>query len=149
MAQGRRTLSPYLQEQILADYAMTSSPRYTAEKFKVDENTVRKLVRDRQDDFNELREEMKTQMTKEIWGNLVKAQQLGNKMLEEALTGQREIPLNHVSTYFGTMYDKQALMNNENTQKMGMDGIQVVFGMPDVAEDEEGWKEVDEGKDKS
>ena len=148
MAMNYKRLSPYKKEQIMADYVMTGSVKYTAEKFKVDENTVRRLVSENKDDFNELREEMKLQMTKEIWGNLVKAQQLGNKMLDEALTGQREIPLNHVSTYFGTMYDKQALMNNENTQKMGMDGIQVVFGMPDVAEDDEKWKE-DEETDKS
>lgn len=136
-----RKITPYLEEQILAEYAMTKSMVHCADKYKVSEKQVSDVIKRRRDDFLEIREEMKLQMVKEIWGNMAKAQMLGTKMLQEALSGEREIPLNHISTYFGTMYDKQALMTGENTQNIGGEGIQVVFNMPDVAEDEKSWKD--------
>lgn len=38
--------------------------------------------------------------------------------LIRALSSITSIPLSHISTYFGTLYDKQALMSGENTHKV-------------------------------
>jgi predicted DNA-binding protein YlxM (UPF0122 family) len=131
-------LSSYMKEKVLADYVELGSMKKVADKLGISESTVYKVIKSSQDDFNEVREEMKKKMVQKVWGHLDDAMQLGHKMIKEALEGEREIPLNHVSNYFGTMYDKQALMAGENTQNIGGDGIQVVLTMPDV-EDEEQW----------
>ncbi|MNN74555.1 hypothetical protein D3C81_1907650 [compost metagenome] len=36
-------------------------------------------------------------------------------MITEAKQGMRDIPLNQISTYYGTLYDKMALMKGEST----------------------------------
>jgi hypothetical protein len=40
----------------------------------------------------------------------------------KALSSITSIPLGQVSTYFGTLYDKRALMKGENTSSVGMNG---------------------------
>lgn len=58
--------------------------------------------------------------------------------LIKALSSITNIPLSHISTYFGTLYDKQALMNNENTQNIGHSGgIEVVIQTPGVVSEDE------------
>lgn len=136
---GDGALTPYMKEKILSIYAVTNSYTETAKQCSCSPSTVMNIIAEKQDDFNEIREQKKQELVDEIWSTLVDAQKLGNKYIKEALDGEREIPLNHVSNYFGTMYDKQALMTGENTQNIGGDGIQVVLNMPDV-EDEEEWK---------
>ena len=134
-------ISPYIKEKVLAEYALTRNATYVAEKMQMTYKQVLKIVDSMQDDYNEIREQMKRQMVSEIWGGMIEAQKLGQQIIKQGLTGEKEIPLNHVSNWFGTMYDKQALLSGENTQNVGGDGIQVIFSMPDVAEDEERWKE--------
>ncbi len=61
-------------------------------------------------------------MIANIWDNLIDAQQLGHQMIKEALDGKRDnIQLHHVSTYFGTLYDKQALMSGQPTANIAID----------------------------
>jgi hypothetical protein len=138
---GERTedLSEYMKEKILSLYSNYRSYKKVSQMLDMPQVTVQKVVERMRDDYNEMREQMKTEMIQELWGNLIDAQKLGNKYIKEALAGERDIPLNHVSNYFGTMYDKQALMAGDNTQNIGGDGIQVVLNMPDV-EDEESWQ---------
>ena len=143
-----KVLSDYTKEQILAEYAMTGNVSHVARKYKSDDRTIRKVLQEKRDEFMEIREDMKVQMVKEIWGQMDSVMKLGKKMIDEALEDKRQIPLNHISSYIGTMYDKQALMMDENTQNVGGNGIQVVLGLPDV-EDEGTWNEkADEDKDK-
>lgn len=42
--------------------------------------------------------------------------------LIKALSSITSIPLSHISTYFGTLYDKRALMLGDPTQNIGMSG---------------------------
>lgn len=146
-----KLLSEYMKEQILAEYAMTGNVSHVARKYKSDDRTIRKVLQEKRDEFMEIREDMKVQMVKEIWGQMDSVMKLGKKMIDEALEDKRQIPLNHISSYIGTMYDKQALMMDENTQNVGGNGIQVVLGLPDV-EDEGTWntdEEADEDKEPS
>jgi hypothetical protein len=132
-------LSEYMKEKILSLYSNYRSYKKVSDILNIPQGTVLKVVERMRDDYNEVREQMKTEMIQELWGNLIDAQKLGHKYIKEALAGDRDIPLNHVSNYFGTMYDKQALMAGDNTQNIGGDGIQVVLNMPDV-EDEAEWQ---------
>jgi hypothetical protein len=133
-------MTTYLKEKIMADFANTQSYSETSKRLNVPVQAVRKIVTQMRDDYNEIREEMKKQLIEKLWGNLIDAQELGNMYVKQALAGEREIPLNHVSNYFGTMYDKQALLAGDNTQNIGGDGIQVVMNMPDTVKDEEEWE---------
>lgn len=143
-----KLLSAYMKEQILAEYAMTGNVSHVARKYKSDDRTIRKVVQEKRDEFMEIREDMKVQMVKEIWGQMGSVMNLAKKMIDEALEDKRQIPLNHISSYIGTMYDKQALIMDENTQNVGHDGIQVVLNMPDV-EDEDTWNEEEKDKEPS
>lgn len=143
-----KLLSSYMKEQILAEYAMTGNVSHVARKYKSDDRTIRKVLQEKRDEFMEIREDMKVQMVKEIWGQMDSVMKLGKKMIDEALEDKRQIPLNHISSYIGTMYDKQALIMDENTQNVGHDGIQVVLNMPDV-EDENTWNEEEKDKEPS
>lgn len=133
--------SPYIKEKVLAEYAVSNSVSYVANKMKLTPKQVSRIIDLNRDDYNEYREQAKKEMVLEIWGNLIDAQKLAAKQVKEALDGKRDIPLNHISNLFGTMFDKQQLLSGENTQNVGGDGIQIVFSMPDVAEDESKWKE--------
>lgn len=132
-------MTTYLKEKVLADYANTQSYAETSKRVNVPVQAVRRIVHQMRDDYNEIREQMKREMVEKLWGNLIDAQELGHKYIKEALDGERDIPLNHVSNYFSTMFDKQALLAGDNTQNIGGDGIQVVLSMPDV-QDESEWE---------
>lgn len=144
---GRRRnpdkVTPYIEEKILAEYLMTGNASFVAKKYNVSSGAVFRIINRNQDDYSEMREQFKKKMVMEIWGGLIEAQKLGQNMITEAIEGKRDIPLNHVSNFFGTLYDKQALLSGENTQNVGGEGIQVVFSMPDV-EDEDKWNKTGE-----
>ena len=132
-----KKVSMYMKEKVIATYVKLGNYTETAKVLGMEVKTVHDIVKRHKDEYHEMREQMKEQMIQELWGNLIDAQKLGHMYIKEALDKKRDIPLNHVSAYFGTMYDKQALLSGENTQNVG-GGIQVVLNMPDV-EDEDEW----------
>ncbi|UVI31207.1 hypothetical protein [Paenibacillus spongiae] len=136
MARGQQTPDE-LKEQIRAALASNNNVREIARQFKVSPSTVMKIRDEKPDEFEQLRTDKKQQMIDKIWASLVDAADLGHSMIKEAKQGAREIPLNQVSTFYGTMYDKMALMQGENTQNIGGSGINVVLNMPDVASEDQ------------
>jgi hypothetical protein len=49
-------------------------------------------------------------------------------MVKEAKEGKRDIPLAQISTYVGTLYDKQALMTGGHTANVNTEGtLNVIF----------------------
>lgn len=136
MARGQQTPDE-LKEQIRAALASNNNVREIGRQFKVSPSTVMKIRDEKPDEFEQLRTDKRTQMIEKIWASLFDAIDLGHSMIAEAKQGVREIPLNHVSTYYGTMYDKMALMQGENTQNIGGDGFKVVLNMPDVKGEDE------------
>jgi hypothetical protein len=85
-----------------------------------------KIRDEKPDEFEQLRTDKKQQMIEKIWDSLVDAADLGHSMIRDAKQGVRDIPLNHISTFYGTMYDKMALMKGESTNntelKVRLDG---------------------------
>lgn len=137
MARGQK-LPDELKEQIKSALAMNNNVREIARQYEVSPASVMKIRDEKPDEFERLRTDKRQQMIDKIWSMLVDTADLGHTMVREAKQGARDIPLNHVSTFYGTMYDKMALMNGENTQNIGGDGMKLVLSMPDV-KDEKSW----------
>lgn len=121
------------KEQIKALLTTGKSKNQVAKDCKVSWATVDKVSKEEPDHLETLREDKKQKMIDAIWNSLVDAQQLGHSMIKEAKQGVRDIPLNQISTYYGTLYDKMALMNGESTQNIG-GGMVISIGIPDKEE---------------
>lgn len=114
MARGPQ-LTEELKEQIRAHLVTNNNIRETARHFGVSPASVMKVRDEKPDEYEQLRTDKKQQMIDKIWSSLEDAAELGHSMIREAKQGSRDIPLNQVSTFYGTMYDKMALMKGEST----------------------------------
>ncbi|MBB6694390.1 hypothetical protein H7B90_23620 [Cohnella xylanilytica] len=110
-----KPIDPELKEQIRAHLATSDNVRETARQFKVSPATVMKIRDEKPDEFEQLRTDKKIAMIEKIWASLEDAAELGHDMIRQAKRGERDIPLNQISTYYGTLYDKMALMKGEST----------------------------------
>lgn len=115
MARRGSNISEELKEQIKTFLATNGNVRETARKFDVSPSTVMKVRDEKPDEFEQLRTDKKLAMIDKIWNSLEDAANLGHSMIKEAQEGKRDIPLNQISTYYGTLYDKMALMKGEST----------------------------------
>jgi hypothetical protein len=116
-----KRINPELKQKAIAHLATTNNLTQTAEKLNMPISTLQ-YIRDTNKDFVTLRNQKQSEMIANIWNNLIDAQQLGHMMIKEALEGKRDnIQLHHVSTYFGTLYDKQALMSGQPTANIAID----------------------------
>lgn len=115
-----KKLEPELREQIRAYLATNDNINQTAKHFGVSTSTVHKIKNDEPDEFESLRTDKKQEMIDKIWASLQDAADLGHTMIREAKQGKRDIPLNQISTYYGTLYDKMALMKGESTANTKM-----------------------------
>ncbi|MDR6555451.1 hypothetical protein [Paenibacillus qinlingensis] len=109
------TISDELKEQIKTALASNTNVREIARQFKVAPSSVMKIRDEKPDEFEQLRTDKRQEMIDKIWETLQDAAELGHSMIRDAKLGKREIPLNQISTYYGTLYDKRALMLGEST----------------------------------
>lgn len=114
MARGQQ-IPDELKEQIKAALASNNNVREIARQFKVSPSSVMKFRDENPDEFEQLRTDKKQQMINKIWISLEDAAELGHTMILQAKENKRDIPLNQISTYYGTLYDKMALMKGEST----------------------------------
>jgi hypothetical protein len=115
MAKQGQKLTDELKEQIRAHLVLSDNLRETARKFGVSPNTVKNIKDQAPDEFAQLRTDKKQEMIDKIWESLQDAADLGHEMIKQAKLGARDIPLSQISTYYGTLYDKRALMMGEST----------------------------------
>lgn len=115
MAKQGQKLTDELKETIKSALASNNNVREIAREYKVSPSSVMKIRDENPDEFEQLRTDKRSQMIDKIWESLIDAAELGHTMIREAKQGKRDIPLNQISTYYGTMYDKQALMKGEST----------------------------------
>jgi len=117
-----KKLDPVITQQAIAQLAISDSLANTAKKLNIPKSTVKSITDRNIEEFVQLRTKKQSEMIAHIWDNLIDAQQLGHQMIKEALDGKRDnIQLHHVSTYFGTLYDKQALMSGQATANISID----------------------------
>ena len=114
---GKKT-SPEVIYQVMTSYAITNNFNETARNLNMAVATVKNIVDDNKDaeEFKKLRTEKENEFAE-------KASRIIDKLLErienEVLDEEKEIPLNHLTTAMGTLYDKRALSKGEMTQNVG------------------------------
>ena len=115
MAKQGQKLTDELKERIRAALSSNNNVREIAREYKVSPSSVMKIRDEKPDEFEQLRTDKKLQMIDKIWESLQDAAELGHDMIKQAKQGARDIPLSQISTYYGTLYDKRALMMGEST----------------------------------
>jgi transposase len=108
------------KEMVKALLATGKAKNQVAKEVGLSWATVDKISKEDPDDLERLREHKRTEFVKKLWVNIEDAIELGHTMILEAKENKREIPLSHISTYVGTLYDKQALMTGGKTADVGV-----------------------------
>lgn len=116
MSKGKKT-APEVIYQVMVSYAITKNNMETSRQLGIPESTVRKIVEDNKDkdEFVKLCEQKQDEFAE-------KTTRIIDKLLErierEVLDEEKDIPLNHLTTAMGTMYDKRALSKGNSTQNI-------------------------------
>lgn len=128
MSRGKKT-SPEVIYKIMTSWAITNNYKETAKLLGIAEATVRKIVKENEgkEEFAKLCEEKKETFSKKAEKIIDKALERLSKELEDE---GKEIPVNHLTTVIGTMYDKKALAEGQAT-----DNVTVCIKLPDGIED--------------
>lgn len=108
------------RETIKALLSLGKSKNLVAKEMKMSWATIDKVSKESIDEVEDLREQKRSEFVKKLWANIEDAIELGHAMIIEAKENKREIPLSHISTYVGTLYDKQALMTGGKTAEIGV-----------------------------
>ena len=104
--------------RVMTSYAVTHNNMETSRQLGIPESTVRQIVLDNKDkeEFKKLCEEKENEFAE-------KSSRIIDLIMErienEVLKDDKEIPLNHLTTAMGTLYDKRALSKGEMTQNVG------------------------------
>lgn len=114
---GKKT-SPEDIYRVMVSYAITHNNMETARRLGIPESTVRKIVEDNKDsdEFKKLCDEKKDEFAEKS-SRII--DQLLERIEKEVLDDEKDIPLNHLTTAMGTLYDKRALSKGEMTQNVG------------------------------
>lgn len=113
MPRGKKT-EPEMIYKIMAVWAVTNNYSQTARELKLPMKTVEKIVKENKDkpEFAKLCEEKKEGFVEKA----TDAIDLAFKRLLAALSDDTNyIPVNHLTTVIGTLFDKRALINGEAT----------------------------------
>ena len=128
MPRGKNT-PPEVVYEIMASWAITGNVNETAKRLGIPEPTVRKIVKNNKEkpEFTKLCEEKKADFSKKAGSIINKALE----RLERALDNENNcIPVNHLTTVIGTLYDKKALADGESTQNTS-----VIIKLPEAAKE--------------
>lgn len=115
MSRGKKT-SPEVIYKIMTSWAITNNYKETAKLLGIAEATVRKIVKENEDkeEFTKLCKEKKETFSKKAEKIIDKALERLSKELDDE---EKEIPVNHLTTVIGTMYDKKALADGKPTER--------------------------------
>ena len=117
MAKGEKS-SPELITNVMTSWCINKNNSRTARELGIPESTVRKIVKENKDkpEYVELCDQKRDEFSN-------KASIIIDKLLEritnEVDNNEKEIPLHHLTTAIGTLYDKRALSRGEMTQNVG------------------------------
>ena len=117
MARGKKT-SPEDIYRVMTSWAVTKNNNQTARELGLPESTVRKIVEDNKDkaEFRELCEQKREEFSEKASAII---DMLLERITETVADNEKEIPLHHLTTAIGTLYDKRALSKGEMTQNVG------------------------------
>ena len=108
-----------LRDKVTAEAIMTGNVHKTAQKHGLANSTVQSWVinleKEKDEDIVNLRKKRKQQFIENCWGLIEKGQKILNKKLDND-DEVKQMSISNISTMLGTMYDKQALANDEATE---------------------------------
>ena len=117
MAKGQKT-SPEQIYKVMTSWAITKNLRETSRNLGMPLGTVKDIV-DKHKDLPEY-QQLQTQKQEEFSEKASAIiDMLLDRITKELADGEKEIPLNHLTTAMGTLYDKRALSKGEMTQNVG------------------------------
>ena len=117
MARGKKT-SPEVIYKVMTSYAITRNMNETSKSLNIPYSTVKDIIDSNIDkeEFAKLREEKENEFSEKASAII---DMLLARIEKEVLDGEKDIPLNHLTTAMGTLYDKRALSKGEMTQNVG------------------------------
>ena len=120
---GKKT-SPEDIYRVMVSWSVTRNNMETSRQLGIPEATVRKIVEDNKDkeEFRKLCEQKENEFaekTSEIIDMLLK------RITDTVADSDKDIPLNHLTTAIGTLYDKRALSKGESTEN-----TKITFDLP-------------------
>ena len=117
MARGKKT-SPEVIYKVMTSYAITRNYNQTAKNLGMAESTVEKIVKDNKDtdEFKKLCEQKQDEFADKASAII---DMLLERITETVSDSEKDIPLHHLTTAIGTLYDKRALSRGEMTQNVG------------------------------
>ncbi len=130
MAQGKKTPVNQIYK-IIAVWAVTGSYAETARRLDMNEKTVEGIVKENKDkpEFSELLAEKRKEFSAAATRIINKALERLERELDDT---EKDIPINHLTTAIGTLYDKRALCEGDATGKITVD-IKLPEGIDDYA----------------
>lgn len=150
-------LSDEKREQVKALLATGAAKNDVAKKVGCSWATVDSISKEAPDEIESFRDDKRKQFIDRLWNSMDKALGLADKRIQLALESSDKldelhdaigdaldpkkahelqtainnlstVPLGQISTFIGTIYDKHALMTNQNTANVGVNGgLTVVF----------------------
>ena len=114
---GKKT-APEDIYRVMTSWSVTHNNNQTARELGLPESTVRKIVEDNKetDEFKKLCEQKQEEFSEKA---SVIIDMLLNRITETVADDEKDIPLHHLTTAIGTLYDKRALSRGEMTQNVG------------------------------
>lgn len=118
--------------RIMTSWAITNNVNETAKQLCIAESTVRKIVKANKDkpEFAKLCEEKRADFSK-------KADAIINKALDrlerDIDNEDKDIPVNHLTTVIGTLYDKKALADGKPTERTEIVGGERLDKLAEIA----------------
>lgn len=131
MSRGKNT-SPEVIYEIMTSWAVTNNVNETAKRLNMAESTVRKIVNENKykDEFVKLCEEKRESFSKMADRLIFKA---ARRLEDELDKDKHAIPVNHLTTVIGTLYDKKALADGKTTENVTVE-IKLPPGVDEYAE---------------
>lgn len=116
MPRGKKT-PPEVVYRIMASWAVTKNYKETADNLGLAVSTVKKIVDEhaREEKFEKLCNEKEQEFTKRADRVISRAFDRLEKELDDE---ERDIPVNHLTTVIGTLYDKKALAEGSATENV-------------------------------
>lgn len=128
MARGKKT-TPEVIYEIMASWAATDSYAETARALGLPATTVEKIVKAHKDEPEYV--ELCAEKRKDFSTSALRIIEKAMKRLEESIENKdKEIPVNHLTTVIGTLYDKRALADGNATERVSVD-----IKLPDEADE--------------
>ena len=116
MARGKKT-SPEVIYKVMTSYAITRNYNQTAKNLGMAVATVKNIVDDNKDkeEFEILRKQKQEEFSDKASAII---DMLLERITETVADNEKDIPLHHLTTAIGTLYDKRALSRGETTQNI-------------------------------